>query len=586
MTAATSPAALAPGSSTVVGSLASAHCAFVDGVGSVWAGDLRPWIEWWIGAEDAWHVPSSSSTIRQRCLGNTPVVETSMHVPGGDILHRVFAVPGFVVIEVENQSAIPVAVAFAIRPYHGSRGAEFAHREVAVVPDGAGARVVTYGAVALQFEKVPAQVALSNEADVLDAVRAGNTVAFAGTAHTTGTPTGTSSGTPNAAVVFPLSHTAVVRAVAPLRFVPVAEYGTPKARWRRSSVSTAPTARSAPTGSTESSESTEPFVWPSELPGAEQVVKGWAVHADRGTRIVLPAGRLADRFGLQICELLVSAGDGSGLPARLADPSGGPWACATAPLVSGLSAMGFDTEADALIQNLLSEPVDAHAVYSVAHHLWQRRQVVEIERHMELLAKRAHQLAKSARRRGSASSDPWRVPALARVIAVFRLAGQDAAAALVEQRMAGISGPPDPTSPRFVEVDASPDGPGLVADVRNLLVHERPDSTLVLLHDVPAIWLGQGIEVHDLATGFGRLSFAVRWHGERPALLWDLTPIAGQEVRLVAPGLDFTWSTTAPRGEALLATPEHADMARTDGTIAGSSGTDTVPAIDLSSGFS
>jgi hypothetical protein len=46
----------------------------------------------------------------------------------------------------------------------------------------------------------------------------------------------------------------------------------------------------------------------------------------------------------------------------------------------------------------------------------------------------------------------------------------------------------------------------------------------------------------------------VRWHGTRPALLWELTPFpdAG-EVRLSIPGLDPAWSSTALRGDALLA---------------------------------
>ena len=60
--------------------------------------------------------------------------------------------------------------------------------------------------------------------------------------------------------------------------------------------------------------------------------------------------------------------------------------------------------------------------------------------------------------------------------------------------------------------------------------------------------------MHDLPTAFGRLSFAIRWHGERPALLWELEPHADVgPVRLTTPALDPRWSTTEPRGEALLA---------------------------------
>jgi hypothetical protein len=41
----------------------------------------------------------------------------------------------------------------------------------------------------------------------------------------------------------------------------------------------------------------------------------------------------------------------------------------------------------------------------------------------------------------------------------------------------------------------------------------------------------------------------VRWHGPRPALLWECEG-AG---RIRAPGLDPAWSTDEPRGDALLA---------------------------------
>ena len=92
--------------------------------------------------------------------------------------------------------------------------------------------------------------------------------------------------------------------------------------------------------------------------------------------------------------------------------------------------------------------------------------------------------------------------------------------------------------------------------VRHLLVREldTPDPALALCSLLPEAWKGRGLEVHDAPTHFGTLSYAVRWHGERPAVLWELEPHdPGATVRLTAPGLDPTWSTSEPRGEALLA---------------------------------
>ncbi|HEX9970330.1 MAG TPA: hypothetical protein VGB03_09335, partial [Acidimicrobiales bacterium] len=92
--------------------------------------------------------------------------------------------------------------------------------------------------------------------------------------------------------------------------------------------------------------------------------------------------------------------------------------------------------------------------------------------------------------------------------------------------------------------------------VRSMLVREAGDRELALCSMLPDAWLGQGIEVHDAPTHFGRVSFAVRWHADRPALLWELVPhadVAAGSVRLTAPGLDPSWSTTDLRGETLLA---------------------------------
>jgi hypothetical protein len=88
---------------------------------------------------------------------------------------------------------------------------------------------------------------------------------------------------------------------------------------------------------------------------------------------------------------------------------------------------------------------------------------------------------------------------------------------------------------------------------RNLLVREVADDGLALVSLLPDDWASHSFAVHDAATHHGRLSFAVRWHGERPALLWELQPHPGVDrVRLTAPGLDPTWSSTDLRGEALL----------------------------------
>jgi hypothetical protein len=118
-------------------------------------------------------------------------------------------------------------------------------------------------------------------------------------------------------------------------------------------------------------------------------------------------------------------------------------------------------------------------------------------------------------------------------------------------------------------------GARLLDAVRTLLVDDLPplsgqesatsaDSRpgvrcgLRLLSVFPPSWYGLPLELHDAPTSHGRLSYALRWHGTRPALLWELdSPGDAGPVRITVPGLDPAWSTTASRGEALLAEVNH-----------------------------
>jgi hypothetical protein len=92
-------------------------------------------------------------------------------------------------------------------------------------------------------------------------------------------------------------------------------------------------------------------------------------------------------------------------------------------------------------------------------------------------------------------------------------------------------------------------GAPLLLAARSLLAHEDAAGAVTLLGDLPPGWRGQPITVHDAPTRAGPVSYAVRWHGPRPALLWEAP--AGTTLR--APGLDPTWTTDEPRGDALLA---------------------------------
>lgn len=83
-------------------------------------GGILPWrdepaLQWHIAADDRWHSPEHEPAVRQTTVGGTPVTETRVRIPDGDAVQRVHSVPdhgGLTVIEVENSSPLPIAVAF------------------------------------------------------------------------------------------------------------------------------------------------------------------------------------------------------------------------------------------------------------------------------------------------------------------------------------------------------------------------------------------------------------------------------------------------------------------------------------------
>ncbi len=85
----------------------------------------------------------------------------------------------------------------------------------------------------------------------------------------------------------------------------------------------------------------------------------------------------------------------------------------------------------------------------------------------------------------------------------------------------------------------------------------RESPSLRLAAHWPVAWLGQPVEVHDVPTRIGSVSWAVRWHGERPALLWEVVPHdpGADPPAVTAPGLDLAFTATGWQGEALLASP-------------------------------
>lgn len=104
---------------SAIGTVDLGPLATVDGRGTLRPAELPLVLEWWIGADDRWHDATHEVAVRQHSVGDAPVVATAMRVPGGDARATVYATSdagGVTVLDVENDSPAPFALAISVRP--------------------------------------------------------------------------------------------------------------------------------------------------------------------------------------------------------------------------------------------------------------------------------------------------------------------------------------------------------------------------------------------------------------------------------------------------------------------------------------
>lgn len=597
---------------STLGTIGDCHRALIDPRGAITPASGGWLVDWWVGFDDQWYVPSRTASVRQSLDGDAPVVETVLRVPSGEVVHRAWAVADgdgdvpAVVIEVHNTTSAAIAVAFAVLPWDLTGTASITDIGLD------GTTVLVDGAAALSLPRSPSRFATG------DISRSAFAVTAAGDASEAWLGAGArcAEGRASAAFILPLPHTASVRAVVPLGGSPI-----PPERITR-------------------------------FADAERVVSGWRAQTDGAARFAIPEHGVdaaivaAQRFAR------VQAGADVVLDSFGDEVDG----LASCELANALAQHG---EIDAAVRILLSmadrqlddgafdhDRVDATAAWlvmldrlvdladddSIALPVVDQVTAAALAiRHRE----RRGRLRSRGRPFGRGAGPSWLVDdeqrmaydiawatsAYAAAASLLARAGQDEGAgdvagfatelaplvtsvplpgALVDgfvavddartiaapsltADVAGVAaqfgstdaidalrwlcrtGPngawPDRVDPR-TGAGVGSDGhdvrstAAFLQFVRSLAVVERTEA-LDLLPVVPTEWYGQGLEVHDAPTTFGRLSFAIRWHGERPALLWDLeAPRSGAPaVSLRVPGLDPSWSTTDLRGETLLGTP-------------------------------
>lgn len=572
-----------PPSWTLVGTVGSPTAMPVDAdglvVGEGWS------LDWWIGGDDRWYVPAREAAVRQDLLADAPMVETRARIPGGDAVHRAYGIRSprtvgdeWVVAEVENQTPVPLAVAFVIRPLMADSIGSIGEITIEPVEGGTGrdeAHLVRVdGAPAVVLPRRPARVQAGSlaDGDVVDIVttnEAGKDLVAARCPDAMAT----------LAFLFPVPHTAVLRALLPV-------------------------------GDLDPSEAVR---YPAVVPDAETVAAGWEIHR-RGPRFELPEQRLQVAVERARTQVLL-AHDGETVRRDGADePDVDPGA--TEAILHAFDLLDKPSDVVAVVarwQERLADPspqFDVIALSLIASH-WQLHRddalldwmLPEVAAAVERIgrADRKGQLTDPADRQRAAT-------ALGAAAQILARRDQPAAAEQVTRLGARIGGGPAPVpsdpaallaaaastiargdagalddlARLLAEASATGawSGPGrggrgighdlaasaaVITAARAILVSERGDG-LALLPVYPPTWYGAGVELHDAPTACGRLSFAIRWHGTRPALLWELDPHPDLDpVPLSIPGLDPTWSTTELRGDALLAEvapPEGIDLVR------------------------
>ncbi len=549
---------------TVLGALGAPGRAQVDERGRLAPAGM-PWVvDWLVGGEERWHEAATDAAVRQSVEG-PGVVVTRVRVPGGDVVHRAWAVPApagaaaVAVVELENASPVPVVAAVCVRPAAGGNG------PATVSVDATG--VSADGQVVVRPGR-PVRAAVAGPTGPSGA----RAVAMAGEAGPPPVAARREEDGPEAVALWPLPHRTSLRMA--IRLAPGTELPPPD-----------------------------------DVPGPDAVTRGWTRHLDEGATVETGDGAVDRAVRGWLHRLLLASEE------HEADDA------SVALVAMALAEWGLTTSAVELLGARFADaaPESAGPLLAAAArvtHLGPDR--VLVGPGLALASRSASALGRPSRswrpRRGlrppwpasAAGSEAWAVVwaelGLHGAAGLADVDGQleasaalgKAAARLARRRahrddpaqlLRGLFGPapsgavepaagpaylalagasaaradrPDAVRDALGEAPARSDEPTTAALlamlVRRTLVDETGEGLDLL--PAPLVAPGVAVEALGLPTVHGRLGFAIRWHGERPALLWELdaTPTSAP-TSIRAPAFDEAFVRTEPRGEALLSEP-------------------------------
>lgn len=554
------------------------------------------------------------AAVAQRADEASPVVRTSLRVPGGQLVHRCGGAQvsagewtgAGVLVEVSNDSAVPVAVALVLRPYRLDGTGRIDSLQAVPTPEGLdlagsgndGFVLRVDGTDAVLFDRIPARFAVGGTESVHRDLRAGSDTAVdpPELRRLQYSPDVTAAEQLEAAFVFPLPHGCSLSAAL-----------------------VSHEARSGARGGFGRTRRSEPTL-PLRLPDLDPVVRGWARHCaedpslqwvidaasefvawsagmirvaapDAVTRSLDPAAleenaSAAPRLGI-ICRAL-----GSLPPSELhlavaaaliraqrfsgrVEPRRGQDATASLVWVASALLRGADRtrHADELVGPVAKaldwlgraaperDPVGTgppdrvaqdEALLQVAVGLFAVGQPELAERALAA-GRRLFGSRSPVEASGGLPATGSELPPEVSGDAMAHQLVFEVPAAMPGSRHADLGDTASKRSGRGFDVVH-------LAELRNRLL----SSVVADTPRGPALfglwsedWNGRQVEIHRMPTAWGRVSAALRWHDDKAALLWDVQPWVGETDGatapvVTAPALCPGWYGTGWTGEALL----------------------------------
>lgn len=484
---------------------------------------------WWVGAEDRWHRPDAEPQTTDARLDGAVALRTVVRVPSGDFVGVATGArldslgSSAVVVELDNASPLPVAVAFVVET-----SAVATVRANGVDVEGVGGLRLTRPAAGIVTAPDVAALYAALEAGEQANAKAGDTVTGA------------------IALLIPLPHAA--HAVAAI-------------------------------GVTAAGQRLADDLDRSTVPRIESIGRGWRAHLSSSPELRSGVGRRDDMVRDLLADVLMGPDWG-------VDDAAGVATVAEALARSGRVDLG---EA---LDTLLHEQ-RANGSFAADDAVGATAQVLRAigatwsggvsgdagARLLEVAALGAHFLDRRRNRAGVAARRGEVSFAFESVIGLAEDLGETELAARLRRRCLdlGVGSPliGARADERIVALGSGlsfADAAGRPSAAQSAsfvirataeLAADRADA-VDLYPGYVASLAGNELDVTAVPTRWGILSFSLRWHGRRPAVLWELAPWSQRSpVRpfaLTCSSIDPTWRSTDRSGEALLAEPAEAEF--------------------------